>query len=253
MLHKLIGASNVSEIKRQDMAVRSSIITDLNGKLLNIVFDGPKEFVKDSSTEKTLIAGESLNIELKYENAPFKIQTNALFIEGLQQEPRTSDKSSALQDRLVRFYFPKKFALDLEFESKMLDENMLAALLDLLLKHWVNKSEVAEKLRLTVDSLDMQMQAIWASSPVLRFLEFTSARDVLFLKNIVEKKVTVDVFLAAFRPWLDSNGYKNMEDDYLLQQLGDHFVMDRKSFRIDGKPTTKKHKKEQMNTFGINQ
>lgn len=241
MVLKLFGSQNISKVKRQDMARQSPILTALNGKLLNIVLDGPKEFLKDSSTEKTLIAGEPLDIELKYENVPFEVRTNALFMEGLQHEPRVSDKSRALQERLVRFNFPNEYALDHTFEAKMLTEENLAAFLRLLLRHWVNKDEVAEKLQLTVDSLDMRMQAVWVMSPILRFLEHVGGRDKEFLNDILSQRMVLDTFMLAYRPWLESNGYKNMEDDYLLQQMNDHFVTDRKSFRINKKPTTKRY------------
>ena len=241
MIKKLFGADNVSGVKRQDMAAQSPIMTSMNNKLLNIVMDGPKEFLKDSSTEKTLIAGEPLDIELKYENAPFTVQTNALFMEGLQQEPRVSDKSAALQKRLVRFRFPMEYPLNIKYEREKLSEKSLAAFLHLLLTHWVNEDEVASKLQVTADSLDLQMQAVWSMSPILRFLEYTSGRDRDFLQNILDQKMIVDTFMLAYRPWLENNGYRNMEDDYLMQQMNDHFTTDRKTFRVDKKPTTKRY------------
>ncbi|QQO39290.1 DNA helicase [Microbacterium phage HitchHiker] len=239
MLYSLLGASNSSKVKRQDMARQSTIITSLNGKLLNVVFDGPKEYIKDSSAEKTLIAGEPLDIELKYENMPFEVQTNALFIEGLQHEPKVSDKSTALQKRLVRFKFPNTYPVDKVFEKKMLGELMLAAFLQLLLEHWVNEDELDEKLALTAESLDMQMSAVWAMSPVLRFLEHMSFRDLKFLETIKSKQMAVDKFMSSYRLWLESNGYRNMEDDYILQTLNDNFEMKRKTIRPEGKPTTR--------------
>ncbi|QDF16956.1 DNA primase [Microbacterium phage YellowPanda] len=239
MLYNLLGKSNVSKVKRQEMARQSVIMTSLNNKLMNIVFDGPKEFIKESSTEKTLIAGEPLDIELKYENMPFEVQTNALFLEGLQHEPKVSDKSAALQARLVRFKFPNKYPKDLMFEKKMLHEDMLAALLQLLLDHWVNEDELDEKLALTAESLDMQMTAIWNMSPILRFLEWMSLRDMGFLQTIVDKKMPVDLFMTSYRSWLENNGYRNMEDDYILQTLGDSFETKRKTIRPEGKPTTR--------------
>ena len=239
MLYKLIGRQNTSKVKRQKMAAESPIIKSLNGKLLNIVFDGPKEFIKDSSAEKTLIAGEPLDIEMKYENHPQEIQTNALFIEGLQHEPKASDKSAALQKRLVRFRFPNVYPKDKAFENKMWSEDMLAAFLQLLIDHWVNEDELDEKLALTAESLDMQMTAVWAMSPVLRFLEYMALRDIKFLETIMDKKMIVDSFISSYRLWLESNGYKNMEDDYILQTLNDNFEMKRKTVRPDGKPTTR--------------
>ncbi|QCG78290.1 DNA primase [Microbacterium phage AloeVera] len=248
MVTALFSENNISGVLRQDMAQRSPVITTLNNKLLNIVMDGPKEFVKDSSTEKTLIAGERLMIEMKYENAPSLVQTNALFMEGLQQEPRVSDKSPALQARLVRFYFPNEYPLNPTYEEEKLRPENLAALLLLLTRHWVNKGEVADKLQMTADSLDLQMQAVWSMSPILRFLEHTASRDSQFLQDILDGKMIVDRFMTAYRPWLDANGYRNVEDDYLMQQMNDNFKLDRKTFRIDKKPTTKRYIKSVNNS-----
>lgn len=241
MFEDLLGEDNVSGVRRQDMAANSTVMTALNGKLANIVLDGPKEFIRDSSNEKTLIAGERLNIELKYENAPARIQTNALFVEGLQHEPITSDKSIALQRRLVRFYFPNEYPLDLEFEDKMRRQDMLAALLHLLIKHWVNKTEVATKLALTIESLDLQVQAVWTASPVLRFLEWMSGRDSQFLQDILMQKMPVDKFTLPYREWLNENGYKQWDDSYVLKQLEESFEFGRKSFWMNGRNTTKRY------------
>lgn len=241
MLWDLFGRDNISKVTRQAMSGLSPIMATMNGKLLNIVFDGPKEFLKDSSTEKTVIAGEPIAIEMKYENVPLEVQTNALFLEALNSEPRTGDKSPALQKRLARFSFNNVYALDHSFEEKMRSPKMLAALLHLLLENWVHKHEAKEKLNLTAESLDMQLAAVWNESPVLRFLEYTSDRAVKFLDDLELGKVTVDTFLGSYRPWLGENGYKNSEDSYLLSQLKDHFVLDRKTFRIEGRATTRRY------------
>lgn len=241
MINDLFGSGNISNVTRQDMAAKSPVTMELNGKLLNLVFDGPKEFLKDSSTEKTLIAGEPIAIRPLYENHSTMVQTNALFVEALNQEPRIGDKSPALQKRLVRFAFKNVYELDHMFEDRMRSPQMLAALLHLLLEHWVNKNETATKLLLTTESLDMQLSAVWDESPLLRFLEYLVTRDLATLKGLQESRVMVDAFLGAYRPWLGENGYKNLEDSYLLKQLQDHFTIDRKTVRIEGSPTTRRY------------
>ena len=241
MIRKLFGNDNISKITRQDMAAKSPIIADLNGKLLNLVFDGPKEFLKDSSNEKTLVAGEPISLRPLYANSPIEVETNALFMEALNTEPNVSDKSPALQKRLARFNFPNVYEDDEAFLERMLSPEMVAALLHLLLGHWVNKTEKAEKLRLTAESLDMQLQAVWSVSPLLRFLEWMSTRTPKFLQDILDKKMPTEDFISHYRTWLENNGYRNMEDDYVLRQLKDYFIMDRKTFRVDGRPTTKRY------------
>ena len=241
MLDKLIGKSNISGVSRQDMAAKSSTIIDLNGKLLNIIFDGPKEFLKDNSTEKTLVVGERLSVRPLYETFHVPVQTNALFIEGLQTEPHVADKSPALQKRLARFYFPNVYEEDLGFEEKMLEKEMLAAFLVLLLQHWVLKSEKAEKLRLTAESLDLQMEAVKQGSPVLRFLEDVAELDSRFLRNVLSGTMLRDTFYTAFVPWLETNGYKNTEKHFLDQLMQEQFVMHNSLRLAPGKYTTKWH------------
>jgi hypothetical protein len=241
MLEALFGSTNISHVTRQDMSIKSPIISTLNGKLLNLVYDGPKEFLKDSSIEKTLIAGEPAYIEMKYENAPRKIQTNALWVEALNTEPRVSDKSPALQKRLARFKFKNVYPLNHEFHDKMLSPEMLGAFLELLLLHFVHKKEVGTKLLLTAESLDMQMDAMWDINPVFRFLEYTHGRDNKFLDSIVNGKMIWSTFIDGFRLWLENNGYRNMEDDYLMTMMKNSFIDGRKSFRVSGKPTTQRY------------
>jgi hypothetical protein len=177
---------------------------------------------------------------MKYENAPKRIHTNALFIEGLQAEPKVSDKSPALQKRLVRYSFKKEYPKNLLFEERMLSPELLAGFLALLLQHWVNKNELDTKLALTVESLDMQMEAVWSNSSVLRFMEYTAQRDNTFLKTILDKKMVVDTFIIGFRGWLENNGYKNLEDSYVLSMIEDHFGIERKTVRPEGKPTSRR-------------
>jgi len=236
MLHALLGEQNISGVTRQDMAAKSVIISELNGVMLNLVYDGPKDFVKDSSTEKTLIAGEPLWMEMKYENASRKVQTNALFVEALNTEPNLSDKSPAIQKRLARFMFPNVYLDDPTFAEQMQSPETVAAFLHLLLKHWVNKNEVKDKLALTAESLDLQLQAVWNVSPMLRYLEWVAGRTPKVLQDILDGVMMVNPFIEHYRTWLETNGYKNMEDDYLLRQLNDNFVTDRKTFRVQRAP-----------------
>ena len=229
MIKKLFGPANISGISRLDMASRSSVIHMLNGKLLNIYMDGPKDFLKDSSTEKTLIVGEDIMIEMKFENVPLQVQTNALFIEGLNDEPNTSDKSPALQARLVRFRFDQHYAYDIPFGEKMVAPEMLAALLHLLLEHWVNKHEVSEKLMVTAESLDLQMEAVREQSPVLQFMETLSNED---LQNILEQRMRTEYFERLLKKWMEEHGYTDLKDSYLRRLITERFKINRKVMRF---------------------
>jgi phage/plasmid-associated DNA primase len=172
MMQSLFGRDNVSTVTRQQIAEQNPVVTELNGKLVNIVFDGRAEYLKDSGTEKSLIAGELVPIRKLYESTPTMVQTNALFIEGLNREPKSNDKSVALQKRLVRFQFPNIYALDHAFEKSMLSAETLGAFLALLIDHYVCEDDVAVKLAPTTKAIELQLEHMYVNSMGLQFLKY---------------------------------------------------------------------------------
>ena len=239
MLFEILGAHNVSNVKRQDMAAQRPTILNLNGAMANIVFDGPKEFVKDSSTEKTLTAGERLDIELKYENIASTVQTHALFIEGLNNEPKGSENTHAMHRRLVRFQFPNEYEEDLEFEDKVMHPDSLSALLKLILEHWVERGD-KKKLAATKESKQLQLEQQWSTSPLMQYLEYLAATDQGALLQQTQKGALVDTLVTHFRNWLESNGYRSSEDAYLKKLVDELFITTRKTVRVSGKPSTRR-------------
>lgn len=171
MVQSLFGQDNVSNVTRQDMAEGTTAVLELNGKLVNIVYDGQAVYLKDSGREKSLIAGEPVPIKKLYESAPVMVQTNALFIEGLNREPKSNDKSSALQKRLVRFQFPNVYPEDKAFERSMLTEETLGAFLALLIDNYVNEYAVAKALAPTTKAMELQLEHMFVNSLALQFLK----------------------------------------------------------------------------------
>jgi len=240
MLEKLIGRDNASSVTRQEMAGKKVTVAALNGALMNIVLDGPKEFLKDSHVEKTVIVGERLDLELKYKNIATTVETTALFIEGLQQEPKVSDHSPALQRRLVRYHFPNTYEADRAFERKMVSNKSLSALVKLILEHWVTRDEKKGKLLNTAASKQLQLEHQWAASPLLQFLEYLAGQDRLELESVVKRDAPVDKLVASYRPWLGANGFKAFDDGYIRQAIDENFITTRKTVRINGKPSTRR-------------
>ncbi|USH45450.1 DNA primase [Microbacterium phage DoTi] len=241
MITKLFGEENISGVSRQEMSQRRATIADLNDKLLNVVFDGQMEYIRDSSTEKTIIAGEPLFIEMKYENAPTKIQTNALFIEALNLEPKARDKSSALQKRLVRFSFPNIYAMDKAFEKKMTSERMLGAFLGLLINHFVREDELAEKLAPTAKSIDLQLEQMWLTNPMLQYMEHLGTKDPASLDKLANGKVWLDDFLNSFKPWAETQGMQERSDGDLIGLMKTAFVIESKTRNKHGKRSTQRY------------
>lgn len=224
MLQELIGIDNISNITRQNMAERSPTCVELNNKLLNIVFDGEMTYLKDSSAEKTIVAGEPLAVRRLYENSSTKVQTNALFVEGLNEEPKNRDKSSALQKRLMRYRFPRVYEVDKKFHQRMTGEQMIGAFLALLIDHYVLESEVAEKLAPTKQSIQLELEHVWSGSPVLQFLEHVHSTNPATLDRILNKGIGFDAFAASFRPWFQTQGGSERSDGDLFTMAKNHFT-----------------------------
>jgi len=240
MIRALLGASNVSGVLRQDIAARKSIIHALNGKLANIVFDGPKKYIAESGPEKTLTVGEPLDIEMKYENDPLTVETNALFMEALNKEPKAGDKSEALQARLVRFNFPNKYVKDLNFERYMLGDRMLDALLTLLWEHWVSEDELDTKLKITEESHDLQILSELVGSPILTFVEDISRKDPTLIEQLQSGSYPADALVDALQPWMQSQGYESRSASAIWELMTDHFTIERVVKREGGRPVTKR-------------
>lgn len=239
MLYKLVGTHSVSQVTRQDMSSNRPVVTQLNGAIMNIVFDGSKKFLSDSASEKTLIAGEPLSLELKYENIPTIVQTNALFLEGLNTEPKTGDHSGGFHRRLERFHFPNVYAKDRNFERRMLSNKSLSALLKLILEHWVPEEEAGARLASTEESKELQLEQLWSNNPLMQYLEFLSSSPEV-LEELVKPNALVDTLVTDFRHWAENNGYRNYDDGYIRQLINEMFVSARKTIRINGKPTSRR-------------
>lgn len=235
MLKALLGDQNVSSVTRQQIAERSPVITDLNGKLLNLVFDGQAEYLKDSGLEKTLVAGEPVAIRKLYESSPTVVQTNALFVEGLNKEPKSNDKSSALQKRLVRFHFPNVYALNPAFEKKMLSEEMLGAFLSLLIENFVTADELAEKLKPTSKAVELQLEHMYTNSLGLQFLKYVEENDALGVEGLLGTPMTDMV--QQFQSWrVKENDISTWAEPDVMHQFSSLLDTERKTKRINGQP-----------------
>lgn len=236
MLKDLFGMDNCSSVTRQQMAKSDKIIFDLNGKLLNVVFDGPAKFLEDEGSEKSIITGEPIKVRKLYGNGGTTVETNALFIEGLNQEPKSKDKSSALQARLVRFWFPNKYSDDSEFEEYMRSERMLGALLSLLIDHYVRRSEKATMLAPTARSRQLQLDHMEDNSLALQFIVHLEETDPLGAEAVL---IGTDFnnLVQMFQSWrLKLNDLTVWDRPALFALFKPVISHQRKSARVAGKP-----------------
>jgi phage/plasmid-associated DNA primase len=235
MLVDLFGQRNVSHVTRQQMSSKAPECHDLTNKLLNVVFDGEATYLKDSGMEKTLTAGEVAQIRKLFETYPTPVQTNGLFIEGLNREPRSSDKSSALQKRIVRFHLPNTYELDHRFEQRMRSPRMLGALLGLLLDHYVRAEDVREKLAPTATSIELKLEHSMVNSMALQFLAWMDTEDALGADGLLNENLPA--VAERFKYWrLQSNDISPWSTADVESMLRPLFLTDRQSQRVNGKP-----------------
>lgn len=233
MLQSLFGRDNVANVTRQAISEQSAVVTELNGKLLNIVYDGRAEYLKDSGSEKSLVAGEPIPIRRLYESTATTVQTNALFIEGLNREPKTHDKSSALQKRLVRFQFPNVYALDHRFEKSMLTEESLGAFLSLLIDRYVIEDEVAERLAPTHKAIELQLEQMFANSSGLQFLKHVEENDPLGATGLLG--AATHELVQRFQSWrLKENDLGTWAEPDVMAMFQPLINTERKSQRVKG-------------------
>jgi len=235
MLQAIFGRTNCSNVTRQDISEKSPAVLDLNGKLLNLVFDGQAVYLKDSGMEKSLVAGEEVGIRKLYTSELTPVQTNALFVEGLNKEPKSGDKSSALQARLIRFSFQKTYRLDLDFEQEMLTERMLGALLSLLIDNYVKKSEIAVMLSPTKKAVEMQLDHMLTNSIALQFIDHLESSGTMGADELLGQEM--DEIAQQFISWRvkegDLNPWSVPDVHALFKPVAD---FERKSKRINGSP-----------------
>jgi phage/plasmid-associated DNA primase len=235
MLHSLFGRENVSSVTRQAISTQSPAVLDLNGKLLNIVYDGMAEYLKDSGAEKSLIVGETVGIRRLYESTNTAVQTNALFLEGLQQEPKTKDKSSALQKRLARFYFPNVYALDHTFERSVLRSEMLGAFLSVLIDRYVLEDTIAERLAPTRQQIQLQIDQMYANQMGLQFLKYVEETGIGGTAVLMGQPFAD--LVQRFHSWrLKSNDLGTYSEPDVMAMFKPLLNMERKSVRTPNGP-----------------
>ena len=244
MITALYGPENISSVSRQDMSESKPAVISLNGKLLNVIYDGSSAYLGDSGVEKTLVAGEPVWIKKLYENDPIEVRTNALFIEALNQEPKTRDKGPALQKRLSRFFFENHYELDAAFEKLMLSSPVLGAFLSLLIDHYVVEDDRAAKLKLTDRSMELQMESAWFGNPVLQYIEYLAKDDLKYLKVLEAGNMPVDTFIGGFGPWAESQKMPERTDGDILQLVKNNFIVDWKGVKVNGRVENKKRLKK---------
>lgn len=68
IIERLIGRENISHVTLQDFVSNRFSVSEIKGKLVNIVSEMTKEFLKDSSVFKQIVTGDIITVEEKFKD-----------------------------------------------------------------------------------------------------------------------------------------------------------------------------------------
>lgn len=108
IIEKLIGRENVSHVTLQDFVSNRFSVSEIKGKLVNIVSEMTKEFLKDSSVFKQIVTGDTINVEEKFKDR-HTIKPYAKHIFTANELPKVVDTSNGYFRRLFIIPFEAVF------------------------------------------------------------------------------------------------------------------------------------------------
>ncbi len=112
IIEKLIGSENVSHVTLQDFVSNRFSVSEIKGKLVNMVSEMTKEFLKDSSVFKQIVTGDTTTVEEKFKDR-HTIKPYAKHIFTANELPKVADTSNGYFRRLFIIPFEAVFT-DLE-------------------------------------------------------------------------------------------------------------------------------------------
>lgn len=112
IIERLIGSKNVSHVTLQDFVSNRFSVSEIKGKLVNMVSEMTKEFLKDSSVFKQIVTGDTTTVEEKFKDR-HTIKPYAKHIFPANELPKVADTSNGYFRRLFIIPFEAVFT-DLE-------------------------------------------------------------------------------------------------------------------------------------------
>lgn len=112
IIERLIGSENVSHVTLQDFVSNRFSVSEIKGKLVNMVSEMTKEFLKDSSIFKQIVTGDTTTVEEKFKDR-HTIKPYAKHIFTANELPKVADTSNGYFRRLFIIPFEAVFT-DLE-------------------------------------------------------------------------------------------------------------------------------------------
>ena len=108
LVTELLGRDAVAHRDLYSLEDSTFAAADLYGKLANINLDLPSKKLESSSIFKSLVAGDPITAERKYQHA-FTLHPRARLLFSANTMPRSDDRSFAYYRRWIIIPFPNKF------------------------------------------------------------------------------------------------------------------------------------------------
>ena len=108
------------------------------------------------------------------------------------------------------------------------------------INHYVEEKDIALKLTPTEKSLELQMDQVWITSPVLQYLDHLMATDPGSIAKLEAGGYPVDSLLASLKPWAETQNMQDRSDGDFLLLLKSSFDIGWKTARVNGKPKNQK-------------
>ena len=192
----------------------NTIASTMTGKMLNFGDETTMDYLKDTSTIKTLVTQDYIEVRIVYAKRTTRVKSTATFIFATNGMPDIADKSGGIVRRIMIVPFDHKIIEtgvepDLNFGQKLTTDNAKSYLLNLGLKGIASmkankgRVHVPEKVRLANE------QYLEGNDPVLQYInEKLSDNDNPFIKVDGKDLSETDhrEVYNDFKEWSETNG-----------------------------------------------
>ncbi|CCI60785.1 putative phage primase [Staphylococcus equorum subsp. equorum Mu2] len=219
LLHRFYGQYNTTALTLEDLNSRFKP-SSLKGSLVNIADDINANFLKDTGNYKTIVTGDTLNVERKGQD-DFSFTPYVKLMFAGNELPHTSDKSDGFYRRMVIIPMFRKFGTnghkkDPRIISKLTTDYNLSALLNLAINGLENLLDKGEIIIPQV-AKETKEQYEYENDPVLQFIH-EADNDLYRQLPVIEGRPTTTTY-TIYQEWCYKNGYKPYSKAKLTRDL----------------------------------
>lgn len=226
-IRNVCGAENCASISLQEFANDKYSTADLNGKMLNLVFDLKSDRIQSSGRFKEAVSGDPIRAQDKYRK-PFVFRPNAKHIFAANDIPASADQTNGYFRRWIIIVFYRLFERDATVQKRLSTPAERSGILNLML--------AGRKMLLQEGFDDVPIEKIRTlyNKNASLVKQFTDQECIIDIGNDECRTLTYEL-QSNFRAYNEKKkGRKlsNSEADYLDRQLGQEL----KKLGIDNKP-----------------